>query len=63
MITSSDKQMITMEYVDTNGDRHRVQVDVNGMATDFLDTFRAFLYVCGFHADTIADLLNDEEIK
>lgn len=63
MITSSDKQMITMEYVDTNGDRHRVQVDVNGMANDFLDTFRAFLYVCGFHADTIADLLNDEEIK
>lgn len=58
----NEKQMITMEYVDTNGDRHRVQVDVNGMANDFLDTFRAFLYVCGFHADTITDLLNDKEI-
>lgn len=55
--------MITMEFKNHDGSQRRLQVDSDGSADSFMDTFRAFLYVCGFHADTINDLLNDEEIK
>ncbi len=62
-MTSFEKPMITMEFKNHDGSQRRLQVDSDGSADSFMDTFRAFLYVCGFHADTINDLLNDEEIK
>lgn len=51
-----------MEFKNYDGNHHRLQVDSDGSVESFMDTFRAFLYVCGFHPETISDLLNEEKI-
>lgn len=61
-MTSFEKSMITMEFKNHDGSQRRLQVDSDGSADSFMDTFRAFLYVCGFHPETISDLLNEEKI-
>ncbi len=60
MTSSFERPMITMEFKNYDGNNHRLQVDSDGSAESFMDTFRAFLYVCGFHPETIDDLLNEE---
>lgn len=54
------REFICMEYRDFQGDLRRLQVTADGTCENFITTFRAFLAVCGFHEDTIADMLNEE---
>ena len=57
---TNDRNNITMEYRDHDGRQHRMTVDTDHTAISFLEAFRAFLYVCGFHPKTVLDLLRDE---
>ena len=56
------KEVIEMTFLTHNGTRLHVAVETEPTAQNFLEAFRAFLYVCGFHAKTIAELLNDDEL-
>ena len=55
----NNRNEITMEYRYHDGRQHRMTVDTDHTGQNFLETFRAFLYVCGFQPQTVADLLRD----
>lgn len=53
---------IVMQWMDSGNKTHKIDIETDESAESFLHAFRSFLYVCGFHEDTIHEMLNENEI-